>query len=163
MRALGCILLLALGITTIGAQTPSQEPPRVTLEARRHTPSGDNYVNAVFSFERNTNGLSGRQLTRNDWDILFGNYPDRDTFDVTTVTDDCSRIVDLGARNWGDGLGIPPLPAHPEPTREPSVDAVVGHMYLVHTKDRDSDLYALFRVEELKPRESVTISWKRLP
>jgi hypothetical protein len=163
MSALGSILLLALGITTIAAQTPSQEPPRVTLEARRQTASGDNYVHAVFSFEHNTNGLSGKQRTRNDWDILFGNYPDRDTFDVTTVTDDCSRIVDLGARTWSDGLGIPQLPAHPVPMREPSVDAVVGHMYLVHTKDRDSDFYALFRVEELQPRQRVTISWRRLP
>lgn len=48
-------------------------------------------------------------------------------------------------------------------------------MYVVHTHDRDSDLsdrttfdialdfYTLVRVEELKPNESCTITWKRIP
>lgn len=163
MRMHGCRLFLALCLASLNVLAQSQTAQRVTLEARRQTPSGDNYVNAVFSFEFNTNGAAGKTLTRNDWDIMFGNWPDRDTFDVTMITDDCSRIVDLGARNWSDGLGIPSLPAHLTPTREPSVNAVIGHMYLVHTKDRDSDLYALFRVEELLPRQSVTITWRLLP
>jgi hypothetical protein len=33
-------------------------------------------------------------------------------------------------------------------------------MYVVHTKDTNTDLYALFRVEALEPGKSVTISWK---
>jgi len=50
---------------------------------------------------------------------------------------------------------------------------VVGHMYVVHRhrEKRDSDFqspsalfdyYALVRVEELKPNESCTITWKRI-
>ena len=51
---------------------------------------------------------------------------------------------------------------------------VAGHMYVVH-RQRDRrpsspigmdflfDYYALFRVEELKPNESCTIAWKRIP
>jgi len=35
-------------------------------------------------------------------------------------------------------------------------------MYVVHTKDRETDMYALFRVEALEPGKSVTISWKRI-
>jgi hypothetical protein len=33
-------------------------------------------------------------------------------------------------------------------------------MYMVHTRDTDTNLYALFRVEKLVPGESVEISWK---
>jgi hypothetical protein len=136
------------------------EPRTVTLAARRTTNGVDNYVNACFSFEFGMNGADSVPVTGNDWDILFGNSPDRDTFGVTMVTDDCSRIRDLGALNWTDAVQVPAIPAYPVPTREPDVNAVVGHMYVVHTKDTQTDLYFLFRVEALVPLTSVTISWK---
>lgn len=136
------------------------EPRRVTLAARRVINGHDNYADATFSFEHGINGESAQLFTRNDWDILFGNSPDSDTFDVTMVTDDCSRIQDLGALNWTDSFQVPVLIAHPVPTAEPTVKAVVGHMYVVHTKDTETNLYAVFRVEALEPGVSVTISWK---
>ena len=136
------------------------EPRQVTLSARRITNGQDNYVDATFSFEFGMNGAAAVPTTLNDWDILFGNRPDRDTFDVTMVTDDCSRIRDLGAVNWGDSFQVPAIPAYPVPTREPDVAAIVGHMYVVHTKDANTDLYALFHVEALEPLKSVTITWK---
>jgi hypothetical protein len=136
------------------------EPLRVTLSARRITNGQDNYVDAAFSFEFGMNGVGALPLTRNDWDILFGNRPDRDTFGVTMVVDDRSRIRDLGALNWGDSFQVPVIPAYPVPTTEPDVDAIGGHMYVVHTKDTETDLYFLFRVEALEPLKNVTISWK---
>lgn len=136
------------------------EPRRVTLVARRITEGHDNYVDAAFSFEHGMNGEGALRLTRNDWDILFGNSPDLDTFAVTMVVDDRSRIQDMGALDWGDAFQVPVIRAHPVPTREPDVKAVVGHMYVVHTKDTETDLYALLRVEALEPGKSVTISWK---
>lgn len=136
------------------------EPQTVTLPARRITNGQDNYVVAAFSFEFGMNGEGALPLTRNDWDILFGNRPDRDTFGVTMVTDDCSRIRDLGALNWSDAFQVPVIQAYPAPTAEPDVNAVVGHMYAVHTKDTNTDLYFLFRVEALEPLKSVRISWK---
>jgi hypothetical protein len=136
------------------------EPRRVTLVARRITDGHDNYVDATFSFEFGMNGEKAVPLTRNDWDILFGNNPALDTFRVTMVVDDCSRIQDMGALNWSDAFQVPVIKAYPVPTTEPDVEAVVGHMYVVHTKDTNTDLYALFRVEALEPRKSVTISWK---
>jgi hypothetical protein len=145
------------------SQTVNDEPRFVTLQARRKTDVQDNYVVAAFSFEHGVNGKEALPVTRNDWDLLFGNSADADNFDVTMVTDDCSRIKDLGAFGWYDSFKVPVLPAHPEPTREPSVRAVVGHMYAVHTRDSETDIYALFRVEALEPRTSVTISWKRVP
>ncbi|HJZ79853.1 MAG TPA: hypothetical protein VKD91_05890 [Pyrinomonadaceae bacterium] len=136
------------------------EPRTVQLAARRIINGIDNYTVATFSFEFGVNGDAALPLTRNDWDILFGNNPSRDTFRVTMVVDDRSRIRDLGALNWSDSFQVPVIPAYPVPTTEPDVDAVVGHMYVVHTKDTETDLYALFRVEALEPRKSVTITWK---
>jgi len=79
------------------------------------------------------------------------------------VVDDRSRIADLGKHRWSETLDFPDLPAFEKPARERPADAIEGHIYLVHTADRDSDLYALFRVEELRSGEWVKISWKRMP
>jgi hypothetical protein len=136
------------------------EPRQVTLAARRITNGNDNYVDATFSFEFGMNGAGALSLTRNDWDVLFGNNPNVDTFRVTMVVDDRSRIQDIGAFKWGDAFQVPILTAHPVPTNEPDVTALVGHMYVVHTRDSDTNLYALFRVEALDPGKSVTITWK---
>ena len=152
------VVLLSLG--TVFPQKPSDVPQTVILLARKKVDDVDNYTQATFSFKYGVNGDAALGVTRNNWDLLFGNSPVPDAFDVTMVTDDCSRIKDLGALHWLDYFEVPALPAHPEPTREPSVKAIVNHMYLVHTKDRDSDHYALFRVEALEPGTSVTITWQ---
>jgi len=136
------------------------EPRTVTLAARRTINGVDNYVNACFSFEFGMNGADALSLTRNDWDVQFGNDPNRDAFSVTMVTDDRSRIQDMGALNWSDAFQVPVIPAYPVPTNEPQVNAVVGHMYVVHTADTSTDLYFLFRVEALEPKKSASISWK---
>jgi hypothetical protein len=70
--------------------------------------------------------------------------------------------------NVGVATLSPPPPAPPTPKREPVVDshwvkAVVGHMYVVHVVDDESDYYALFRVEELQRGDNCTITWKIVP
>lgn len=144
----------------VRAQTVGGDTQTVTLLARKKADGVDNYTQAAFSFKHGVNGDAALKVTRNNWDLLFGNSPLPDVFDVTMVTDDCSRIKDLGELNWSDVFDVPVLPAYPEPTRESSVKALVGRMYVVHTKDSDDDHYALFRVESLEPGKSVTISWK---
>lgn len=169
IRLLGALFLLGVVVGFLGSpapalgQHPEITPQTATLVARRKIDGYDNYDLAAFSFKYGGNGPITRGLTRNNWDLLFRNAPDRDTFDVTMVTDDRSRIKDLGELSWYDTFTVPSLEAYPEPTREPSVNVVAGHMYLVHSKDRDSDHYALFRVENLQPLQSVTISWKLIP
>jgi hypothetical protein len=160
---LGSVVFLVPPSPAFG-QHPEITPQTATLVARRKIDGYDNYDLAAFSFKYGGNGPITRGLTRNNWDLLFGNGPqDRDMFDVTMVTDDRSRIKDLGELSWYDTFTVPSLEAYPEPTREASVNAVAGHMYLVHSRDRDSDHYALFRVENLQPLQSVTISWKLIP
>ena len=160
-----CLLFLSdLSFRTWASGRTTIDAPRlVTLVKRRNSDGKDNYTQAAFSFKYGINGDAGVKVTRNNWDLLFGNSPLPDAFDVTMVTDDCSRIRDLGQLNWTDKFDVPALPAYLQPTREPSVKAIVGHMYLVHSKDRDTDHYALFRVESLVPGDNVTISWKLVP
>lgn len=162
-------MFLALCLCFVGevfCRIDNAEPKTVLLESRRKVDDKDNYTNAAFSFEKGVNGETGKKITGNDWDLLFSSLRKkdgsvlRDIFTVTTVTDDCSRIKDLGEFEWTDNFEIPELPAFEKPTRENDATANVGHIYLVHTKDRDSDLLALFRVEELNSGESVKISWK---
>src|SRR5215203_5390283 len=167
MKTIKHLFLLAItfAVTLVAqssvlAQTQNREPQKITLVARKKVDNVDNYTQAAFSFKYGVNGDAALKVTRNNWDVLFGNSPLPDAFDVTMVTDDCSRIKDLGVLKWSDPFDVPVLQAHPEPTREPSVKAIVGHMYVVHSKDRDDDHYALFRVETLEPGTSVTISWK---
>jgi hypothetical protein len=137
------------------------EPRLVTLLLRKITNGIDNYTEACFSFEHGMNGGAALPFTRNDWDVQFADAPGfPDAFHVTMVTDDRSRIQDMGALNWSDTFEVPVVTAYPVPTRDPDVKALVGHMYVVHTKDTETDLYALFRVEALDPGKTVTISWK---
>jgi hypothetical protein len=158
-------LAIAFAVTLLAqssvlSQGWSGQTRTITLMARKTVADIDNYTQAAFSFKYGVNGDAALNVTLNNWDVLFGNSPLPDAFDVHMVADDCSRIKDLGALNWSDAFDVPSLPAHPQPAPEPSVKAILGHMYVVHTKDRDNDHYAAFRVESLEPGKSVTISWK---
>jgi hypothetical protein len=164
-QVIACVASALVAVAGLAVPTRASEPePRsATLLDREIRGGQDNYALACFSFEHGGNGEQVRLANRNDWDVIFGNSPVPDAFDVTTVTDDRSRIADLGPGDWARMPVLRDLMAHPEPAREPSVKAVVGHFYLVHTVDRDTDLYALFRVETLEPGKSVTITWIVVP
>jgi len=136
------------------------EPRQVTLAHRAIVNGVDNFTDACFSFEYGVNGDASLPLTLNDWDIQFGNSPDKDEFNVSLAGSDRSRITDMGALNWNDNFQVPVLLAPPVQSLEPQVPAMVGHMYAVHTTDSNTNLYALFRVEALVPLTSVTITWK---
>lgn len=83
----GCAALgLSVGVAT--GQVVIDELRTVTLAARKKDADDDNYGEAAFSFEHGTSGQPAVQLTRNDWDLLFGNSPTLDAFEVITVTDD---------------------------------------------------------------------------
>lgn len=151
-----------LSLTPVAAQSASDEIKTGKLLKRKTENGVDNYIYATYSFKFGGNGPEVQRLCRNNWDLLFGNGVITDAFDVTMVTDDRSRIKDLGKYNWTDKFHVPRLPAYEEPEQEPSVRAEPGHIYLVHTRDRDNDHYVLFRVERLVSEESVEISWKMI-
>ena len=146
------------------SQIDTSDLKTVTLLNRVKTAEKDNFADTAISFEKGVHGESGKAITKNDWDMYYVSFPENNSlgnyFNVTTGKDDLSRIKDLGKFEWTDKFEIPDLPAYEIHTREALAAVNVGHIYLVHTKDTDSDLYALFRVEELKTGEAVTISWK---
>lgn len=184
-------LALSLSLTSLVGFTPAQsrkdwrdvEPKTVTLFSRaKHPDESGGYNKSAFSFRYGARSDEGLAKTRNNYELLYGSVTllgDSDWFQVTMVTDDCSRIKDLGELGWAEIFEVPILLASQEPqkgirfpgdaeTFEKSSDGQVtkvasGHMYVVHSKDSSSDLYTLFRVEKLTPNDQVTISWKRVP
>jgi hypothetical protein len=157
------IALLLSGLALTLGQTSGSEIKTAILLKRTDVNGVDNYPYATYSFKFGGNGPKIQKLCHNNWDIIFGNSPEPDSFDVTMVSDDRSRIRDLGKHTWAEQFRVPPLAAYEEPEREPSVKALEGHIYLVHARDTDTDLYALFRVEKLIPEQSVEITWKLIP
>lgn len=167
------VLMLAISVGTgVYGQESGDGTKTVTLEARDNAKAGgpeDNYINATYSFKHGANGEEGLKLTRNNWDIQYSSLRQRDgktiadLFHVTMVTDDRSRIKDLGKLEWKDKFSVPALPAYDKPTRHPHIEAKLGHIYLVHTADSELDHYALFRVESIDNGKTVTISWKLIP
>ena len=157
------MLLMVLTYRNPAVQNPSSKLRTGTLVKREMSNGADNYAYATYSFKSGGNGAEVQKLCRNNWELIFGNSPVPDSFDVTTVTDDRSRILDLGDHNWDDNFEIPNLPAYEKPQREPSVKAIAGHVYLVHSRHTDTDLYTLFRVEKLVPGVRVDITWKLIP
>ncbi|MFV1964677.1 MAG: hypothetical protein ACC628_04590 [Pirellulaceae bacterium] len=82
---------------------------------------------------------------------------------MAMVSDDRSRIIDLGETSWEqiDPKRLPKLVPYPRPRRD-FLPAVMSHVYLVHTVDRNSDLYVLFRVEAITQQGTCDITWKRI-
>ena len=117
------------------------------------------YEKATFSFQHGIRD-DPRGVTYNDWDLQYGNGGDY--FHVTMVSDDRSRIVDLGRMSWSDVdlSQLPELKPNDQYRRE-KVAAKRGHMYLVHTVDRHSDHFAIFRVQNVYDGQC-TFEWRRL-
>lgn len=148
------VLIVLAGVLS-GCASPAVQRGEL-LSRTRH----GSYDTATYSFEHALRDDPDHRITRNDWDLEFGNGAD--VFNVTMVTDDRSRIVDLGSYTWADLEDVAaPIPeAHPEPTREAPVAVIPGHVYVVHTVDSDTDLVALVRVETLVPGDRVTFTWR---
>jgi hypothetical protein len=177
--------LITFGVTNTHGSINFQQtkPKQITLFSRiKHQDEFEGYGKAAFSFRHGVRSDVGFEVTNNDYELLYGTYSfngDTDWFTVTMVTDDCSRIKDLGAMNWSDVSYVPVVLASAEPHQgvqmpaigqpiEESSDgqvtrAALGHLYVVHTKEGKRDLYAMFRVDELIPSDRCTISWKVVP
>ena len=188
LRYLGLALILVLTVISYSAkaQTRSSEswrrakPKTVTLFSRaKHQPNSNEYGKSAFSFNHGVRSDVGRRITRNNYELLYGGIRlngDSDWFKVTMGRDDRSQIKDLGELNWSDPFDVPYIPASAQPNNGIRLPAktetfeqsskgqvtrvVAGHMYVLHSKDSDTDLYTLFRVEKLVPSDEVTISWK---
>jgi hypothetical protein len=182
-------LLLALAFCPINpsaiAQSRSPEnwrtvkPNTATLFSRaKYKDKFEDYGKSTVSFKYGVRSDHvGREVTHSHYELQYGQINwngDSDWFTVTRATDDRSRIKDLGVLKWSDIVEIPLLPASTEleginmPSKGHKGSSnvarvVVGHLYVVHSKDSNSDFYTLFRVDNLIPSDEVTISWKVVP
>lgn len=154
----------------------------VTLFSRISNPDTAAAFNmSVFSFRFGLRGDEGKEKTLNNYELQYGNLNrngDSDWFSVTMVTDDRSRIRNLGEMDLADIKRVPHLLPTAIPNSAIRYDddpelipqrsdwriarVNVGHVYLVRSKDGRTDSYVVFRVEKLVPGREVTISWKRL-
>ena len=151
----------------------------VLLSQSKH----NDFARANFNFQLGVRGDSESPPTRNVYDVRYGGFSpdDGDWLDVPIGPGSRSQIKDLGELNWSDVYDIPFLPASPVPHSDrwslsagagnsvnvsPEgvlVRALVGHMYLVHSKGGGRDFYAMFRVEAVKPGDECAITWKLVP
>ena len=166
----------------VGRNAPP-EPQRVTLFSRI-TYKDQDYGRSAFNFQHGlrSDNENWMQVARNDAQLMYGSIsfdPDTDWFSVSAGGDEASRIKDLGGLQWSEVYFTPVLYANPRQSTgikfpglqesfEESSDGRVtkvaaGHVYLVHIKNREADLYALFRVEALEPNDNCTISWRVVP
>lgn len=167
----------------IQSNDPQVEVQEVTLFSRIGHKETE-YGKSAFSFKHGLRSDNERWLsvTHNDEDLLYGSLSingDSDWFCVSMGGENPSKIKDIGALEWSDIHTVPVLLATPptstgirhpnsgesyEESSEQRVTKVVaGHMYIVHVKDRESDHYAMFRIEKLTPSDSCTITWKLVP
>lgn len=181
------ILTLLLAVIICGVRHKAEARRLSHLDSQPHSATllsqiaHKDCAKAIFNFQLGLRGDSQSPSTM--YDIRYGglSYDSDDRFDVPIYHGSRSKLLDLGALNWADVFDVPILYANPEPydgARSDSFDngklvrslpentmvkVVVGHMYLLHTKDKERDLYAMFRVESLKAGDEVTISWKVVP
>ncbi len=176
LKQIYVLLIICICIVNAAGQNNSSLQT-VTLYA----PLANNhdFSRAFFDFERDKRG------TQSKHDLFYGSMrigEDYDWFSASQATDNRSLIRDLGELNWNDTFEVPviePLPKLEKGKRRSFtvdssgdtgkawaksngifVKAVVGHLYVMHAKDSDSDFYVLFRVESIERGESCTISWK---
>lgn len=162
------------------------EPQLVTLLSQN---KHNNFAKSNFNFKLGVRGDSSSPRTGNNYDLSYGGIidDDKDWFNVPVDNRSFSQIIDIGAANWTDIYDISLLSAKPIPhtggttyifeigkvakikPENSKVKIIVGHIYLLHAKENNSDgevskdLYAMFRVEALKSNDEVTISWKIVP
>jgi hypothetical protein len=165
----------------------AQEPVRSEVVTREVTLFSQNkyqdFAKANFNFKLGVRGDSESPPTRNIYDVRYGglSFGDDHWIDVPINQGSRSQIKDLGALDWVNIYDVPILYASPIahtgelsmsfdsgnfPKISPEgthVKAIVGHMYLVHSQYAGNDLYAMFRVEAIKPEGECTISWKLVP
>jgi len=137
------------------AQGALPDPQRVQEVLSSRQRYGD-YEKATFNFAFGVRDDPGRKRTRNDWCLQYGNGGD--TLEVCMVTDDRSTITDLGERGWEALARIERLPER----GSARVAARYGHVYLIHTLDRDENFFALMRVTALRPADMLAFEWVAL-
>ena len=144
-------LILFLAISS--SNTAWAQLPRGRMKSGVIELSTASRQKASFSFKHGVRDHPLSQFPRNDWDIRLTN---NSGLRVCNVTDDRSTIVDIGDKEFDEIEKLPSLPTWTD--RQAFPKAIAGHVYLIHTLDRDSDYMSLIRVTNVKP-DSMKMEW----
>lgn len=130
--------------------------------------NGGSYeATAAYSFRKQTHDVN---LTRNNWDLLFIGFKDRDydVFESRMVTDDQSHVIPLSSgQNGCDGVTICDQQAIIRMIQDPRFasgtemsryQVVVKQCYLLVVKDTEGSLNVMFEVAENKRGVSAKIN-----
>ncbi len=161
-----------------------QAQQRVTLYPlpdRKTTQSFNGTSCFDFRAGSRMNGARGR------WDLGYGFaiLNNEDWFILSGGRETRTVIKDLGELRWTDPLEVRALKPIPEPAngeqRKHPIDTsgdtgdvwakttntmakvAIGHIYLMHIKDAESDFYVLFRVDSFNQQSYCTITWRLIP
>lgn len=180
------LLLIAASCLMSARSTAAQQTVTLYSPRNKEMKQYDD-SRAWFSFIYGVRGQEGTQLTGGVWDLGYGNLmiSNEDWFEVVLGKDGRSVIKDLGELHWSDSFRVPvlaPLPElSPGQKRTIGVDssadrhkhwaatngvfakAIAGHIYALHIKRQNADLYFLFRVEQLAQQDNCVITWKQIP
>jgi hypothetical protein len=174
----------SFGLQAHGQRAELQTLPQTITLFSRLTHKYEGYGRSGFNFQHGLRSdvENWETITHNYAHLLYGSISinrDTDWFSISMGGEDPSRIKDLGELEWSAVYYTPFLPANPPlssgirfPGTNESFESssggrvtqvLAGHMYVVHIKNRESDLYAMFRVDALERSDHCTISWKVVP
>ena len=111
------------------------------------------WLSATYSFEYATR--TDRDLVLNDWDLEYGNGPGN-LLSVNMSTADNSRIADLGPVDFYTVRDIP----HEAAFDEKAV-AQKDHVYVIHTRDNNSDFYTKMLITNMADDMWIRFTWVR--
>ncbi|MCA1594615.1 MAG: hypothetical protein LC754_18700 [Acidobacteria bacterium] len=175
-----CLLALLINISSRAQDTDLSRIPSQTATLLSHT-GQKSYEKSVFNFECGVRGDAELPKRPSRYDIRYGgiseNGDDR-WLDIVHRSGAQSMIKDTGEMKWAEVYHVPVLFASPNPhtgelthsyaggrlqrisPEEVIVKAIVGHMYVMHIKDQETDYYVMFRVEAIDPKGECRLSWK---
>ena len=178
-----CMLALLVNISAHAQDIDLNRAPSQTATLLSHTRQ-KTYEKSVFNFEYGVGGDTELPNRLNRYDIRYGgiseNGDDR-WLDIIHRRGARSVIKDIGEMSWAEVYHVPILFASPNPhtgelthsyvggrlqkifPEEVIVKAIVGHMYVMHVKDQETDYYVMFRVEAIDPKGECRLSWKFVP
>jgi hypothetical protein len=144
-----------------------------------------NYEKSIFNFEYGVRGDTESPNRGKRFDIRYGGISENghnNWIDIVHRRGAQSMIKDLGEMNWSEVYYVPVLFANPTPhtgelthsyagvrgvtkisPEEVVVKAVIGHMYVMHVQDQETDYYVMFRIEEIGPNGECRLTWKLVP
>lgn len=178
-----CTLALLINISGRAQDTDLGRTPPQTVTLHSHTRQ-KSYEKSLFNFEYGVRGDAELPKRLHRYDIRYGGISengDDSWLDIVHRRGAQSVLKDIGEMSWTELYHVPVLFASPTPhtgelahsyaggrlqkisPEEVIVKAIIGHMYVMHVKDQETDYYVMFRVEAIDPKGECRLSWKLVP